>query len=207
MLDRTEYLILKDKIYNTNITDILRVCRNITIPMNIASSAIILHTKYIYISGEQPDGLIYTPAFVMLACKLNDYHIKLGKIVDESQKYYLGKQDFEVQKILIEEIQEVELNLCVLFQFDFNIPEFYIYFYKRYFHMENKIYNTALVLLNDSFYLPLNIFYTRKIILKAVIILAEFIHEKIESLESSICGEDKEDLKYIIDEIVTLYVQ
>lgn len=156
----------------------------------IATAMMVAHKHFASVEGDTEDPVLCAVSF-LLAFKINDTHCSLAEILVEvdyqvrfapkARNSAASRQD-DTQKVLSEaseRVQNQELLFCIATNFEFSYTDYYDYLFTKLhdFDLDKTICDTAHVVLNDSFYLPLFLFHGRRSMIYAVLYLALEIHK------------------------------
>lgn len=158
---------------------LVRICRMLYLPQKTVATAL-----FIFFSAKkdiriEPDDVVLQSACVNMACRVCETHRPTDKIFEyASYQHALGGSP-ELRTMYIESINRTELDICVVLDFDFEMPDFYgkLESVCREMGLPPSYSRRCWVFLNDILMRPVSIFFTvQEIVLGCM--LVEFVAAK-----------------------------
>lgn len=144
--------------------------------------------KHLFVEYTSADSNVVCAVSILLAYKINDMHQSLDDIIAEIDREvglmsYKREKDTtkprrrsfsEVCNNMKARVLDQELLFCICTNFEFSYINYYDYLFikLRDFELNRNICDIAHIILNDFFYLPLFLFYSRRSIVYSVLYLA-----------------------------------
>eukprot|EP00866_Antonospora_locustae_P000937 jgi/Antlo1/937/2453 len=220
--------------YHT-LLNIEKVCRRLQANQQVVATAMMVAHKHLFVENASADSDVVCAVSILLAFKINDMHQSLDNIIAEidcevgftscsreKKHTKTGRRSFsEAHNDVKARVLDQELLFCICTNFEFSYINYYDYLFTklRDFELSSTICDIAHIILNDLFYLPLFIFYSRRSIVYSVLFLAIEIEiqrdagetdaadNKITGIRSFLnsCMESDPAINVIISELLDFY--
>jgi hypothetical protein len=230
-----KYAEFRSRIRKRELQDLINIGKRLLLPQHVISTSQTIFQKYLYMNTKCYDGLILSSMCLILSCKLNDCHRKLSDVVEGSQRYFFsgevetpkeaedekmkGSKEANLLSCVYKEVMNVELRFCIQTGFLFQYPDPYRYLQKKCVELEisRETSRVSWIFLNDSFYLPISLFFPMKDIVLGCIYLGLKVREvgqvlvgspKISNSAVDGCESKKLETKeivYVANEILNIY--
>lgn len=223
----------KKQNYHT-LLNIENVCRRLQANQQVVATAMMVAHKHLFVEHASADSNVVCAVSVLLAFKINDMHRSLDDIIAEVDREagsaFCSREDsaklrrrsfLEACNGVKERVLDQELLFCICTNFEFSYINYYDYLFSklRDFELSSSICDIAHIILNDFFYLPLFLFYSRRSIVYSVLYLAIEIEIQRETGEANAadgkiagirsflgsCRESDTAINVIVSEMLDFY--
>ena len=199
---------------NTDLLDyIIKVGHALQLNQQTISTAMMLYHRYSKLEGTKikQDPYIILIMTINLALKINDYQLTINKIVDQAISVIAleNGNGFEITANSDSKVHQAELDFSIETDFEYDYGNFYDILNSKCtdFAIEEEIYKTAHIILNDSFRSDLFMRHSKRKIVHSILFLALKIHRSgnkdpiIEFLKSF------NGIEKVVEEILDFYLK
>lgn len=190
------------------ISALIKVCKLLRLPQKTIAAATFLYfqgKRYLQI---EPDNIVLGAACINLATRILETFRQIEKILQYCATVYNIEVDPEIIPMYIECINKTELDICIIIDFDFELPNFYEFleYVCKDSHLDIESKRRSWIILNDILTTPIGMFFTVQEIVYSCLCLSYTI-KNIRSKDflpsnKSLFERIMEDLK--IDEIIEI---
>lgn len=156
-----EYQVFCGDILEEEVETLVRICMMLRLPQKTVATALFNFFSAKKDIQLEPDDIVLHSACINMACRMCETHRPAEKIFEYASYQYALESTQELRAMYIACISKTELDVCVVLDFDFEIPDFYgtLESACRELGLSSNYSRRCWVFLNDLLMTPISVFF------------------------------------------------